>query len=53
MHMRDSYCHETVDGILPETEFVYDLELPDDFIPVPRDGEVSQFYLWNIEKVRI
>lgn len=47
-----SYCREGVDGLDRETEFMFDLELPPDFIPQPCDGEVSQYYLWNIDQVR-
>ena len=46
-----SYVHEAADGIEPETEFVYDLQVPVDFIPVPLDKEVSEYYLWDMEKV--
>ena len=46
-----SYFHEAPDGLEPETEFIYDLEIPSNFTPTPRDGEVSDFYLWDIEKV--
>ena len=38
-------------GIEFETEFVYDLELPVDFVPIPHDGEVSTYYLWGMDKV--
>ena len=47
-----SYCRESADGVDPETEFMFDLEVPSDFIPQPLDGEVSQYYLWNIEQAR-
>lgn len=46
-----SYFHEASDGLEPETEFIYELELPADCVPVPQDGEVSEFYLWDIEQV--
>lgn len=46
-----SYFHEALDGLEPETEFIYELELPIDFIPTPQDGEVSDFYLWDVEQV--
>ncbi|KAI9505369.1 NUDIX hydrolase domain-like protein [Coemansia spiralis] len=38
-------------GLHPETPYVFDLELPLDFVPVPNDGEVEEFYLWEINKV--
>jgi 8-oxo-dGTP pyrophosphatase MutT (NUDIX family) len=31
--------------------FIYDLELPEAFIPQNTDGEVAEFYLWPIEQV--
>ncbi len=31
--------------------FIYDLELPETFIPQNTDGEVAEFYLWPIEQV--
>ena len=31
--------------------FCFDLYLPNDFQPKPVDGEVEQFYLYNIEQV--
>ncbi|MBN1934496.1 MAG: DUF4743 domain-containing protein [Anaerolineae bacterium] len=31
--------------------FVYDLELPGDFVPRNTDGEVDEFYLWPVERV--
>lgn len=46
-----SYFHEAPDGLEPETEFIYELELPLSFVPIPQDGEVSEFYLWDVEKV--
>ena len=46
-----SYCHDAVDGVEPETEFMYDLQLLLDFVPTPLDGEVSQYYLWGMDKV--
>ena len=31
--------------------FVYDLELPADFVPVPVDGEVESFALMDLQSV--
>jgi hypothetical protein len=31
--------------------FVFDLELPLDFVPTPVDGEVEGFELWDLEQV--
>ncbi|KAF3062351.1 hypothetical protein GL218_03447 [Daldinia childiae] len=38
--------------IYPETQWVYDIELPADFVPTPKDGEVAGFYLWTVEEVQ-
>ncbi len=46
-----SYCHETEDGLKPDVQFVFDLELPPDFAPYPADGEIDEFMLWPAEKV--
>jgi len=40
------YCHETEEGLKPDVQFVYDLELPADFEPANADGEVEGFELW-------
>ncbi|MFQ5786000.1 MAG: DUF4743 domain-containing protein [Alphaproteobacteria bacterium] len=45
------YCHETADGLKPDVQFVYDLELPPGFTPRPCDGEIDDFYLWPVERV--
>ncbi|KAJ2358802.1 hypothetical protein IWW50_004093 [Coemansia erecta] len=45
------YYTRTDQGLQPETQFVYDLELPRDFVPQPMDGEVEGFYLWPIPEV--
>lgn len=46
-----SYVHETPEGLKPDVQFVYDLELPPDFRPRNTDGEIEEFYLWPIERV--
>lgn len=38
--------------IYPECQWVYDLELPDDVIPEPNDGEVESFSLCTVDEVR-
>jgi 8-oxo-dGTP pyrophosphatase MutT (NUDIX family) len=40
-----SYRMETVLGIRDDVLFVYDLEVPDDFVPKNRDGEFTGFAL--------
>ncbi|ESO82574.1 hypothetical protein LOTGIDRAFT_169894 [Lottia gigantea] len=46
-----SYCYEDERGILPECQFVYDLELTPDFQPINADGEVGGFHCYPIKKV--
>ncbi|KAK7926968.1 thiamine pyrophosphokinase-related protein [Apiospora marii] len=38
--------------IYPETQWVYDIELPADVVPAPKDGEVAEFYLWTVAEVQ-
>jgi 8-oxo-dGTP pyrophosphatase MutT (NUDIX family) len=46
-----TYRMEQKKGLKPDVLFVYDLELPDGFIPRNTDGEVERFDLWPLEKV--
>ncbi|KAG7224289.1 hypothetical protein INR49_000532 [Caranx melampygus] len=47
-----SYTYEDEEGVFPECQFVFDLELPLDFKPRVGDGEVQEFYLLPIDKVK-
>ncbi|ORX51265.1 hypothetical protein DM01DRAFT_1087532 [Hesseltinella vesiculosa] len=47
-----SYYTTSQYGLQPETEFVFDLELPLDYQPTPKDGEVECFYLWTLDQVK-
>lgn len=47
-----SYTYEDEEGVFPESQFVFDLELPPDFKPRIGDGEVQDFYLLPIHKVK-
>ncbi|XP_028923028.1 nudix hydrolase 24, chloroplastic-like [Ornithorhynchus anatinus] len=48
-----SYAYEDkLKGVVRECLFVFDLEMPADFVPTVGDGEVQEFYLWPIDKVR-
>ncbi|CAG8742610.1 3131_t:CDS:2 [Cetraspora pellucida] len=47
-----TYFIVTKNGLQPEVEYVYDLELPIDVKPKPLDGEVECFYLWDIDEVK-
>jgi isopentenyldiphosphate isomerase len=46
-----TYCMEAEDGLKPDVQFCYDLELPADFTPRNTDGEIETFMLWPIAKV--
>jgi 8-oxo-dGTP pyrophosphatase MutT (NUDIX family) len=46
-----SYCMEEPDGLLPDAQFCFDLELPEGFVPANTDGEIDEFFLWPIERV--
>lgn len=46
-----SYLAESLIGIKPDTLFCYDIELPQDFIPVCTDGEVESFELLPVGAV--
>ncbi|HET8932126.1 MAG TPA: DUF4743 domain-containing protein [Polyangiales bacterium] len=46
-----SYCAETPEGLQPDVEFCFDLELPEEFVPRNTDGEVEEFQLLPIEEV--
>ncbi|KAL0933050.1 thiamine pyrophosphokinase-related protein [Colletotrichum truncatum] len=38
--------------IYPEVQWIYDLELPEDVSPQPKDGEVAEFSLCTVEEVQ-
>ncbi|XKL61866.1 hypothetical protein PGB90_001699 [Kerria lacca] len=44
-----SFFFENEQGLFPNTEFVFDLELPPDFIPKNKDGEVEEFELLSAQ----
>ncbi len=47
-----SYRLLTPEGLRDDTLFVFDLELPADFVPRPNDGEVEEFRLVPADEVR-
>ncbi|XP_066566080.1 thiamine pyrophosphokinase 2 isoform X2 [Amia ocellicauda] len=47
-----SYTYEDDEGVFPECQFVFDLEVPQGFTPQIGDGEVLEFYLWPMDKVK-
>ncbi|WP_020590943.1 NUDIX hydrolase [Kiloniella laminariae] len=46
-----SYRCAREDGLRNDILFVYDLYLPEGFMPRNTDGEVEEFYLWPLEQV--
>jgi isopentenyldiphosphate isomerase len=46
-----SYCAEVPEGLQPDIEFCFDLELPEEFVPSNTDGEVEEFQLLPIAQV--
>ncbi|CAA6819577.1 MAG: NUDIX hydrolase, associated with Thiamin pyrophosphokinase [uncultured Thiotrichaceae bacterium] len=46
------YCSQGSRGINPDTLYVYDLWLPEDFVPRNTDGEVESFELWSLHQLR-
>ncbi|MBK8174240.1 MAG: DUF4743 domain-containing protein [Rhodospirillales bacterium] len=47
-----SYCTERPEGLRRDVLYLFDLELPPDFVPVNRDGEIAEFMLWPVDRVR-
>ena len=45
------YAMEREEGLRRDVLHCYDLDLPADFHPVPQDGEVEVFELWELERV--
>ena len=46
-----TYVQQTPEGLKPDVQFCFDLELPPDFVPRNTDGEIESFALWPIERV--
>ncbi len=46
-----AYAMERPEGLRRDRLHLFDLELPDDFTPVPMDGEVAGFELWPLARV--
>ena len=46
-----TYCAEAPEGLKPDVQYCYDLEVPADFTPRPGDDEIESFHLWPIARV--
>ncbi|RUS71469.1 hypothetical protein EGW08_020768 [Elysia chlorotica] len=47
-----SYFYEDERGLQPESQFIFDLELPEDFTPVNTDGEMGSFQLLTMSEIQ-
>lgn len=45
------YAMDRPEGLRRDRLYCYDLDLPPDFVPHPRDGEVEAFQLWPLDRV--
>ena len=45
-----TYVQQAPEGLKPDVQFCFDLELPPDFAPRNTDGEIENFALWPIER---
>ena len=48
---RISYVMRLEEGLRRDVLHCYDLDLPDDFVPRPNDGEVERFELWPLARL--
>lgn len=46
-----TYTLDTPGGVKCDVLFNYDLELPADFVPRNKDGEVAEFWRWPLDAV--
>lgn len=46
-----AYCAEAPDGLKPDLQFCFDLEMPAGFTPRPVDDEMESFELWPASRV--
>jgi len=46
-----TYATRQPEGLRRDVLYLYDLELPEDFLPVNTDDEIAAFELWPIERV--
>ncbi|KAI5866461.1 NUDIX hydrolase domain-like protein [Durotheca rogersii] len=52
IHITDERAGGEAGQIYPETQWLYEIELPAGFRPTPKDGEVAEFYLLTVEEVQ-
>ncbi|KAH8752032.1 NUDIX hydrolase domain-like protein [Diaporthe sp. PMI_573] len=52
IYVNDTRAGGSEGYVYPECQWVYDLELPDDIIPEPNDGEVESFMLCTVGEVK-
>ncbi len=47
---RIAYAMDRPEGLRRDVLHCFDLELPEDFVPHPHDGEIEHFELWPIQR---
>ncbi|KXJ95223.1 hypothetical protein Micbo1qcDRAFT_230509 [Microdochium bolleyi] len=52
IHITDERAGGEAGQIYPEMQWIYDIELPDGVVPVPKDGEVAGFELMTVQAVQ-
>lgn len=51
-HIRTEKAGGETRLLQPECQYIYDIELPEDVVLKPGDGEAEEFYLWSVEEVQ-
>jgi 8-oxo-dGTP pyrophosphatase MutT (NUDIX family) len=51
-HIRDERAGGESGLMQPEIQYVYDLELPQNVVPMPGDNEVQEFYLFTLGDIK-
>ena len=52
VHVRDQRAGGETGLVQPECQYIYDMEVDADVMPMPGDNEVEEFYLWPVERVK-
>ena len=52
IHLRSEKAGGEVGLVQPETQYSWDLEVTEDVVPKPADGEVAEFNLWSVQQVK-
>ncbi|KAM3560695.1 hypothetical protein MY1884_002795 [Beauveria asiatica] len=52
MYVTEALGSGEADYVFPEVEWAYDLRLDKDVVPRPKDGEVDEFYLCDVDTIK-